>query len=158
MTVARPGPLTPLHEAKAWLRERVYDGERCPCCTQHVQAYRWSLYATAIRALALYYRLGDTTGFVHSSEIKALGHRGQGDAARLRLWGLVENDERRREDGGRSGNWRVTELGGAFLRGEASIRKYAKVYDGRCLGFEGEPVTVYDVAGVAFNFRELMAA
>ena len=35
-----------LGEARDWLRERIEDGEECPCCRQFAKVYRRRLYAT----------------------------------------------------------------------------------------------------------------
>jgi hypothetical protein len=69
-------------------------------------------------------------------------------------WSLKE-ETARREDGGRSGFWRITDDGCDFLAGRLAVPKYARVYNGQVLGFTGDPVKVHDVAP-AFNLRELM--
>lgn len=145
-----------LGQARAALRELVDEGHICPCCRQLAKVYRWSLYSTAAHALLLFYRLGAATEYVHSSRLKEHGHKGQGDASRLRLWGLVERDERRREDGGRSGYWRLTDKGLAFAKAETAIPKYVYVYDGRLLKSGGDPVTIRDVLGKNFDYDEIM--
>jgi hypothetical protein len=145
-----------LGAARAWLRTQLKGGANCPCCTQRAQVYRWSLYSTAVRALAFYHRLGGTRTFVHTPALRELGHTGQGDAARLRLWGLVEEENVRRPDGGRSGWWRVTQAGEDWLMGLTVIDKYALVYSGRCLGFEGPKVNVLQALGTKFDWNDLM--
>lgn len=146
-----------LRAARDWLREQLDEGAHCPCCTQYAKVYRWSLYGTAIRALALFYRLGGTTQFVHSRDLKGYGHAGQGDASRLRNWGLLEEETSRRQDGGRSGYWRVTARGEAFLHGRISVPKYLHVYNNRVLKHSGPDVGVRDVLGTRFNYDDLMA-
>ena len=146
-----------IQAAKQWLHARLDKGAECPVCTQHVQVYRWSLYSTAGHALILFYRLGGTTEFVHSSSLKALGHKGQGDASRLRNWGLLEEEKVRRPDGGRSGYWRVTALGEQFVKGVARVPKYAYVYNNRVLKLDGPNVSIKDVLGKKFDYAELMA-
>lgn len=146
----------PLGEARDWLRQRVGHGAHCPCCTQWAQVYRWSLYATAAYALIIFYRLGGTTDFVYSGRLKDRGHRGHGDASRLTHWRLVVRDEEPREDGGKAGYWKVTALGEAFVLNRKTIPKYAYIYDGRCLRFDGPPVTIRDALGKRFNYDELM--
>ena len=158
MTSKLPDSMT-LGEARQWLRSQLKDGAACPCCTQHAQVYRWSLYSTAVRALAFYARLGQHNegGWVHTTEIKKAGHRGQGDASRLLHWGLVERDPNDRPDGGRSGYWRITQRGADFLYGRTTIPKYVYVFDGRVLGMDGDHVSVRDVIGTKFSYEEMMA-
>ncbi len=87
---------------------------------------------------------------------QASGSRSNREESKLRYWNLIEEDLLRREDGGRAGWWRVTERGEAWLLERASIPKYARIYDGRCLGLAGGPVTIRDALGVKFHYRELM--
>jgi len=143
-----------LEEAREWLRERAYDGARCPCCTQYAQVYRWSLYSTAAAMLIRLYRVGGVDEFVESKTVKYPGQGG--DATRLRFWELVEQEPERRPDGGRSGWWRVTEQGRLFLLGATTIQKYAYVFDGRCLRFDGPPVSIRDALGTKFEYDALM--
>lgn len=150
-------PQAPLAQLRSWLLSKVSDGAECPVCTQHVQVYRWSLYSTAGQALILFYRLGGTQYFVHSRSLKRAGHTGQGDASRLKNWGLLEEEKARRADGGRSGYWRVTPLGEAFVRGNATVPKYAHVYNNRVLKMDGPDVTIHDVLGNKFSYSDLMA-
>lgn len=144
-----------LGEARGRLRELVYHGERCPCCTQHAQVYRWSLYATAIRTLVALYRAGGTTRFVESKTVKIPGQGG--DMSRLAHWHLVEQESVRRADGGRSGWWRVTPLGEEFLRGRATIPKYVYVFDGRRLKADGPELGIRECLGKKFSYDEMMA-
>lgn len=144
----------PLGEARARLRELVYDGHRCPCCTQYAKVYRWSLYGSAGRLLILLWRKGRTTDFVESKSVKVPGQGG--DVTRLNHWGLVEQESERRPDGGKSGWWRVTPLGEQFVLGQATIPKYVYTYDGRCLNQDGPLRTIHDVLDKKFSYRELM--
>ena len=154
MANGRPDDNWTLGDTRDWLRPKVLDGgETCPCCDQWAQVYRWSLYTTAVMLLTKFYRTVARLTFVHS---KAMAHKGQGDAARLRLWGLVEGEKERRPDGGKSGWWRVTDKGEAFLRGQQAIPKYVFVYKARALRFEGPAVTVWDSLGRTFDFDAMM--
>jgi hypothetical protein len=146
-----------LGEARQWMRDRLDVGDRCPCCNRHTQVYRWSLYSTAVRALSGFYRLGSTEMYVHTNRLKDLGHKGQGDTSRLRYWGLLEEEKSRREDGGRAGFWRVTEKGCLYLRDEVKLPKYAWVYDGEVMRFEGALVGVREALGTKFSYEQMMA-
>jgi hypothetical protein len=148
--------LDTLDEARQWLRERVDDGAACPCCTQYAKVYRRRITAAGTRALIALYQAGGATEHVHAPDLP--GVRGDGDLAKLRYWHLVAELDEPRDDGGRAGYWRVTELGVEFLRGTLRVPKYARVYDGRRLGFAGELVGVADCLGEPFRLDELMAA
>jgi hypothetical protein len=143
---------TPLGEAREWLRERADDGASCPCCTQFAKVYRRKIHATMARELILVYRhagLGvfDLPPLVPNS----------GDLPKTRFWGLLARVDGVREDGSRRvGLWRVTDAGQQFVLMRLAVPKYARIYDGRCLGLVGAPVTIRDCLGSRFNYDELM--
>jgi hypothetical protein len=145
--------LVTLAQARIWLREHLDEGTYCPCCGQWAKIYRWSLYGTAARLLMRFYRAGGTGAFVESKAVKGIS---QGSASHLAFWQLVEHEPDRRPDGGKSGWWRVTTQGEAFLQGRLLIPKYAYVYDGNVLRHDGDPTSVYNVLGEQFDWREHM--
>lgn len=152
-----------LEEAKSWLRDQVDDGARCPCCTQHAKVYKRALYASIARELMLLWReTGTNFGHwptIHGTARKSLRLGAQGTALpKAAYWALIEDSDVPREDGGRAGWWRVTAKGDAFCRGQITVPKYARVYDGRCLGLIGEPIGIHEALGEKFNYEELMAA
>lgn len=148
---------TPLGEARDWLRERVEHGEVCPLCKQNAQVYRWTLYSTAAKALILFHRLGAANDFVHSSRLKEYGHTGQGDASRLRTYGLAEQMPGEAPDGNpRNGLWRFTQLGHDFVHERATVQKYVYVYDGRVMRRDGPPITIREALRDRFSYDELM--
>jgi hypothetical protein len=55
-----------LGAARDWLRDRLDDGERCPCCTQLAKTYRRRIHATLAKALITMYQHGGTKQFVHA--------------------------------------------------------------------------------------------
>jgi hypothetical protein len=142
-----------LAAARAQLRELVYEGARCPCCTQLAKVYPRVIYSTMARELIRCYRAAGTDWF-HVPTV--IGHNG-GDLLKTRYWGLMEEEtDIRRDDGGRAGYWRITALGEAFLRRELLVPKRAYVYDGRRLKLDGPDVTIVDCLGKRFNYNELM--
>jgi hypothetical protein len=151
------GPDSTLAESKEWLLGQIERGVRCPCCTQMAKVYKWSLYSTAIHALILFYRIGGTSTFVHVNSLKERGYKGQGDATRLRMWGLVEEEKRVRADGGRAGYWRVTAEGERFILGLSTVTKYLRVFDGESMGMFGDQVDVFAALGERFDYQELMS-
>ena len=92
--------------------------------------------------------------FVHMGKVT---RRNDGQMSKLALWGLIEEDTRRKEDGGRPGQWRITREGHLFLEGRLKLPKYAHVYNHRLLGFSGPMISVRDAYKQFFNLRELMA-
>src|SRR5262245_9685330 len=142
-----------LGQARDWLREHVDDGAPCPLCGQYAKVYRRKLTAhTAVLLIAMYRKAG--SNWVHWPSL-GLGHA---DEAKARYWGLIEAkpDEIREDGSSRTGWWRLTALGVAFVCNRITIAKYARIYDGRCLGLRGEHVTIGDVLGTKFNYDHLM--
>jgi hypothetical protein len=148
--------MTTLEEAQEWLRSRVDDGAPCPCCSQFAKVYRRKLTSATARALVLMYReAGD--GWVYFPDL--LGRK-QADEAKARYWGLIEERRAQRDDGSqRNGWWRLTPWGVRFVRGQATIAKYARIYDGRCLGLDYSEgtVNIREALGTRFSYDDLMA-
>lgn len=155
-----PDDLT-LGQARARLEPLASVGVDCPCCRQHVRVYRRKLTSVAARAVAALYR-EHATGYGHMAAV-ARKHlpdvASQGGYLVLgEHWGLIEAEKTvRRDRGARSGFWRVTPLGEAWLAGETSVPLYARIYNGRCLALEGEMVGREQALGEHFDFVALMA-
>lgn len=153
MTTALPEDL-PLYEHKEWLREHLDDGARCPCCTQLAKVYRRRINSGMARALIHQYK---TVGkdYAHTTKLCAQYTH---EAAQLAWWGLISDEGGRREDGGRSGWWRITEAGLLFVQHAILVPKYARVYDGRLLSLDdSKTVSIIECLGARFDYRELMA-
>src|SRR5262245_50953846 len=143
-----------LGESRDWLLERVDHGAKCPLCQQFTKVYRRKLTGQTIVVLITMFRK-------HAQTWCYLPEMGlsRGDEAKARYWGLIEPyPDAMREDGSkRVGVWRLTDKGVAFLQGRMRVPKYAKIYDGRCLGLDHtELVDVRDCLGTKFNYEELM--
>jgi len=149
-----------LGEARSLLRTLVDEGERCPCCTQLAKVYKRKIHSTMARELIHFWRRAGIDWFdlpVLAGEISGKRRAYTGDSAKLRYWGLLQENDTRREDGGRAGWWRVTDKGAAFVRDALLVPKYARIYDGRCLGLDGDPVSIRDSLGDKFRYDDLMA-
>jgi hypothetical protein len=141
-----------LGAAREWLRQRVDNGAKCPCCTQFAKVYRRKINSGMAHALIQMYRHAGTEWFY----LPNITSRWQGrDEAGLRYWLLVDELQEKREDGGRAW-WRITPLGERFVMRQIRVAKYARIYDGRCLSLTGEPVSITDALGDRFDYNELM--
>jgi hypothetical protein len=147
-------PEMTLKDAQDVLRELLDEGAKCPCCTQFAKVYRRKIHATAASKLIAMYRSAGREWF-HALTV-AGAH--SPDAVKARYWGLLEEDQATREDGSkRTGWWRFTDKGVAWVKNETAVPKYAHLYDGRCLRLSGDNVTIRDALGSKFNYNELMA-
>lgn len=142
-----------LAEARDWLRTRLDEGEHCPCCTQYAKVYRRKINSGMARSLIAMYRISPTDWIHLPTQVGARSR----EEGKLAYWGLVEEENSIRPDGGRAGWWRLTQKGRIFVQGNTALPKYARVYDGRCLGLiTGETATIHDALGTAFSYDDLM--
>ncbi len=154
-TAERPDGSWTLKDARAWLREQRVDGVRCPCCTQFAKIYKRPINSQQTRALILLYRLRGRE-WAHITRVdKSLEGNG-GDISKLRYWGLVEEADETRPDGGRAGWWRITARGEQWLHGQLLVPKFAYIFDTRLLELDGPPTSVRTALGTKFNYEELM--
>ena len=147
--------LRTIEEAKAWLRDRIYDGADCPVCTQRVQLYRRKLNAGMAKALIQIYRHAGTE-WTRVQDIPS-GPKG-GDYAKLRFWGLLEPRGDVSEDGNSAGWWRVTDKGRAFVLDQAVVPSHVGTYNNKTYPLR-DPVTlitVREALGERFKYDELM--
>jgi hypothetical protein len=146
-----------LDAARELLRALVDEGHRCPCCTQFAKVYKRKINSTMARDLiALYRQAGRDWAYLPDVR-KRSGSRSNREESKLRYWSLIQEEPAVRPDGGRSGWWRVTQFGEAFVLGRLTVPKYARIYDDRLLGHLGEEVSIMDALGDRFDYRELMA-
>ena len=157
-----------LADAQQFVNDRLDVGVVCPCCTQRAQAYRRTIHASMATALIRIYHETAFTYITPPPHIvmdfgeawvrfaDVLAHNQIADAAKLRYWGLLVEQPETRLDGGRRGLWRITYRGYEFVRGEMSVPRYAVVFDGNLLQLEGEPVTIQQCLGNAFDYSALM--
>lgn len=134
---------------------RVADngGGECPCCRQRVQVYRRTVNAGMARALINQWRAVGQ-GWTKTRLLWTMTH----EAAQLQWWGLIEPGQAR-ADGGKGGEWRITDAGRDFVLGRSSVARHAKVFDGSLLGLDATDgyITVEDSLGSEFNYGALMA-
>ena len=137
---------TTLEEAQDWLRARVEDGARCPCCTQFAKVYRRKLNSGMAKSLIRMYQAAGT-GWQNITETIPARSREEG---KLRYWGLVEQGEER-------GWWRVTPKGEQFVKNRIKVPRYVRIYDDRMLGYDDtEDTNIIDALSSPFDYDELM--
>jgi hypothetical protein len=155
-----PGELATLRQARDWLIARLEEGALCPCCTQIAKEYHRPINSTMARDLIVAWRAYGTR-FGYLQEVRrvikaATGHSNR-EEPKLRYWGLMEEENVRRPDGGRAGWWRVTPDGEDWVLGRSVVPKYAWVYDNRLIALDRrQHVTIREALGHRFNYDELM--
>lgn len=145
-----------ISEAKEYLKRNWTNprGINCPCCNQKVKLYPTLLNKDMAVTLIKMYKL-DKAGreWVHiQSELKPIN----GNYAKLVHWGLLESDFRRKEDGGRSGMFRITEKGRMFVTGQITVPKKVNLYNAKKYGESVSQINIKQSLGEKFNYNELM--
>jgi hypothetical protein len=130
-----------------------HEGVTCPTCGQYAKVYRRRLNGQMAKALIAIYRAA-AKDWVH---IRTIVGSARADEAKLRYWGLLEEGNERREDGGRAGYWRVTDDGEKFILLRLAVPTYALVYDGQCIDHDGPDIDIKEALATRFNYAELMS-
>ncbi len=150
------GLLMTLAEARDTLRGLVDVGYPCPCCDQLAKVYKRPIGRSNARDLLNAFRRHGIGEWFHFQSLPGKIQNG-GDTGKLRFWGLVdEQTEILRDDGGRCGYWQITTKGRAWLLGQISVPKYARIYDGKLLELTGRDWTIRDAMGKDFRLDEIM--
>jgi hypothetical protein len=133
-------------------------GGDCPCCQQRVQVYKRTLASSSAYGLITMYRHHGRE-FGHAPSTADLARLG-GELARLGMRGLLEEKPELRDDGGRAGWWRVSELGESFVLGRCRVPKHIYVYAGQQIDYPNgsiETTSIEEACGKRFNYREMMS-
>lgn len=148
-------------EAKEHLKENWEKGVDCPACGQHVQLYRYPLFATSAYALIELYKLTINNypeEYFHVNkfaEAKA-GKIRSPHFAELRFWGLVQAMDKKTKEKNSSGYWAITEKGKRFVERSLKVPKYIKIYNNKFVGHEGDEISITDALGNKFNYADLI--
>ena len=134
--------------------ETFRKGSICPLCSRKVQLKKLSISRSQIGCLMMLYRLhlnnNDWERYFHMSDDINVPVFVGGNWAKLRYWGLIEEKAKQRGDGKdtlRSGFWRLTDKGKAFLKNLTVVPKYITLYNAEFRGFkdENDTISVKDV-------------
>jgi hypothetical protein len=136
--------------------KKLREGETadCPYCGRHSQIYKRKIHKTIAVILIKLYRAGGDKDFLHFTDFAIL--RAGGEFALAKHWGLILGATHEPEEKKTSGKWMLTKEGVDFVMNRTSIKKYALVFDDRCIDLYGEDVTIKDCLGETFNYSELM--
>lgn len=144
-----------LDHARAEFAARVADGTRCVLCGRHGKIYRRQVNSGQARKLIVAFRRFGADWFSMPELVRDLGLPGRDEAA-LNYFGLIESSLGRRPDGGKLGLWRVTFKGRRYVERALAIPRYALVYNGEVLGFDGQERMIDAALGQAFDWDVLM--
>lgn len=134
------------------VQTQLDDGVKCPCCGQFAKVYKRKINSKMTRSLITMWNAGADTIYVHTPSLT-----NDHEVAQLSWWGLIEEEKTRRPDGGRSGYWKITDVGVGFITNRGLVPEFAHIYNGEVLGFSGDPVGINKCLGVKFDLADLMS-
>lgn len=127
---------------------RIVHG-RCPTCGRTSQLNWHTLSKSMVLTLArfMFYNEAREVALTTPFRVDEVGleYKKRCNAQKLQYWGLVEVVRPTRRS--RSGVWRVTPLGVAFMRGSPAgrVQHQVSTYDGQTRTFSGVRITCLDV-------------
>ena len=150
-----------LREAREQLFAAIDSGLACPCCDQFAKRYKRQIHSMMARGLLELWRLDGQRRWVDVKEIKDRlrdldTSYPTSDFAKLSYWGLIVQMGAAKSDQRTSGLWQITPKGVDFVLGVATVQRYARIYDGRRTGLDGEPVSIREALSSRFSYEELM--
>lgn len=149
-----------LSDSRNWIEQNRGKGVDCPVCDRKVKEYSRPINrAQALAIMRMYVVAG--TSYVNVRNLKDKSGSGTADKnneiSKLVHWGLVQQHP----DPKRGGTWRVTELGGKWVRGEIKVPRNVMIYQADKTGDGTERVLLREIleqgADADFDLRTVMA-
>lgn len=138
-------------------KRKLKSGEptECPCCGRAAQMYRRKIHTSVAMQLIELYKMGGSHTYINSTVFIKSGSIPASDWRTAKHWDLIQRAEGQGGIKG-SGMWKLTQHGIDFVTGQASIPRFAVVFDDQVQSFEGPPITIAEALGDKFNYSELM--
>jgi len=148
-----------------WLVEKMQGpgGTFCPLCKQRVKLYLRTINKSMVKGLVLIYKYYLThnknvplhiEGYLKRCRVSSAV---RGDITKLCYWGLLKRYEKIKQDvSERRGKYWITADGEAFVRGNLKVPRYAKIFNKKFYGFEGDKIGIGDAMKTVFNYDEEM--
>lgn len=150
-------------EAKDYLRANWKKGCHCPTCGQTVKLYKYKFDASKAMAAIGIYKLDKhykqesfhlQRDFVNLLKLNANNLH----YTKMKYYDFIERDSSKDDPKkGGSGWWFGTQQVRDFVEGKTRIPSVFYVYDGRCIGFGNETISVKEALAEKFDYEELMA-
>lgn len=131
---------------KIFSAENFTKGSDCPVCDRRVQIRKYTINLLQLMLLKRLYSLQELSNplkYFHVENDIRVPLKVGGDWAKLRHWGLIEECRVSMADGKpRSGYWRLTIKGKAFVNGITVVPKYITLYNAQFRGFQDVDDTI----------------
>ena len=152
-----PSEITTIADSKKWIIETAVSMKQCKCpaCGQIVKLYPRKLSSALARFLIDLYKLTvelpPALRWVNVSKelIVKSDHHITRDYSILRFWSLLESNP------GTPTQWRLTEVGIAFVEKRAVVPEKAFVYNNYCVRLSGTTTDIEGALGAKFSYSEL---
>ena len=131
--------------------------KECPCCGASNKVYKRKLSSTMTATMCAISTISEEGEWVHLSRVPRRFIHG-GEVAQLQHWKLLEQKRNDNTKKRRSGMWRLTPKGYAFVRRKLRVPSHAFVCapGDRLLGWEITTTGVVEALGNHFDYEELM--
>jgi hypothetical protein len=147
---------------QAQFKAQVRRGCTCRVCGVRSKAYKVILNKTYVAALVVLAKHARATGTkagwfkVGQDELgkKAAHDLNHMKYSKLAHWGLIEKRTHGHNHKPRSGQWRITEQGWAFLRGELKVPLFVRELHTTVIARSKKRITVHVAAQRTFNFEQ----
>jgi len=145
-------PRITLEVARNQVQENRRTGVKCPCCDQMAREWRHSMVGVAVASLVRLVAMYEGEP-IHLDQFYV--NKKDRNFPTLKCWDLVEpgiNEDTQKKA---SGMFYPTLRGIRFAAGEIHVPEYVWTYNKEVIGVEGRLVSVFDVLGNKFDYKEL---
>lgn len=142
--------------------ERLINGGKfdCQCCGRYAQIYKRSLSETVAWQLIKLHRESFSgewaDGWVHASHLIPEGQTGVGDLGKAKYFNLIEEKPTTSSKMKKSGCWRLTPKGVAYVLGVEVIPSYVMVFDDQIIETSDKMESIFATVGRKFDYEQLM--
>lgn len=146
-----------IDEARAYLRNNMETGTKCPCCGRNVKLYNYMINSSLARALISLYKLSLRSQPNHVKDILVgLPHSCGKNFCILKHWELIKEVVNTDTHKRASGFWYITPQGTNFILNKIRIPRTVKIFNDKIYAISDEKIGIYDCLGTEFDYSELM--
>ena len=115
--------------------------KRCPYCDAKMVEHKHGLSKGLLRCLVKLAKAGH--GDQNLNDL-GMNYSQQSNFQKLKYWGIVEKAD---PNCAKGGEWRITERGWSFVKGEIALQKSVFTYRGAVVGYEGKKLLIEEITG-----------
>jgi hypothetical protein len=130
------------------------EGIFCPCCDQKVKIWRRRIYKSMAKDLCGLFKLSRDNNDYH--HIYSFSNHKSGDFAKLRYWGLIQEQINADTNKRSSGFWRITNAGRLYALNKLAVPRYWFIYNREALFCSEEKTKIIESFAHNFDYQEIM--